>query len=100
MSDEQIRFTVDPSSLDGYLPAKGDAVIAALTARVTSVNVALQAKTAGHKLQGNPTQNDGSKITGGVQGGGGPAFYLKFLEDGTAGPYTIVPKDPKGVLAF
>ena len=115
MSDEQIRFRVDPSALDGYLPAKGDAVIAALTARVTSVNAALQAKIAGDKLQGNPikshtdklagsvrtipTQNDGSKISGGVEAGGGPAFYAKFLEDGSA-PHVIRPKDPKGVLAF
>lgn len=116
MSGEQIRFKVDSSSVEGYLPEKGDAVIAALVERTTIINNALQTKIAGVKLQGNPikshtnklagsvrvipTQNDGEKISGGVQAGGGPAFYAKFLEDGTQGPYTILPKDPKGALAF
>jgi hypothetical protein len=114
MSDEQIRFTVDPSQMDGYLANKGDAIIAALTLRTTAVNIALQAKIQGklegqllkshtHKLAGSvrtiPTVSDGSKISGGVQAGGGPAFYAKYLEDGSQ-PHIIRPKDPKGVLAF
>lgn len=114
MSGEQIRFSVDPSSIDGYLPAKGDAVVAALVERTTAVNHALQQKILGkvdggilkthtHKLAGSvrviPTKNDGSKISGGVQAGGGPALYAKFLEDGSKA-HVIMPKDPKGVLAF
>lgn len=115
MSDEQIRIRIDPTAVDGYLPAKGDAIIAALTIRTTAIHVALQAKIAGEKLQGQllkshtnklagsvrtiPTTNDGEKISGGVQAGGGPAYYAKFLEDGTQ-PHVILPKDAKGVLAF
>lgn len=116
MSDGALRFIVDASGVESYLPAKGDAVIAALVERTTIINTALQAKIAGDKLNGNPiqshthklagsvrvipTRNDGARISGGVQAGGGPAYYAKFLEDGTQGPYTILPRDPKGVLAF
>lgn len=115
MSDEQLRFRVDHSRVEGYFPDKGDAVIAALTERVTSVNIALMNKIKG-KLNGPllkshtaklsnsirpiPTTSDGQKIAGGVQGGGGGAPYGKFLEDGTQGPYTIAPKDPKQALRF
>jgi len=114
MSDELIQWKVDTSAVEGYLPAKGDAVVAALMERTNAVNLKLQAKILGklegdpikshtHKLSGSvrviPTTNDGAKINGGVQAGGGPAFYAKFLEDGTQ-PHVIMPKDPKGVLAF
>jgi hypothetical protein len=112
----QIQFKVDTSGVGNYLPDKTTAIIAALMERTTAINSALQAKIAGVVLQGNPikshtdklagsvrvieTANDGTTISGGVQAGGGPAFYAKFLEDGTQGPYTIQPTDVKGVLAF
>jgi hypothetical protein len=111
---QQIRFNVDTSSIDGFFPAKGGAIVAALMQRTTAINSALQAKIAGDKLQGNPikshtnklagsvrvipTRNDGTKIAGGVQAGGGPAFYAKYLEDGSQ-PHIITVKNAKA-LAF
>jgi HK97 gp10 family phage protein len=120
MADAMIRWTVDTSQVEGYLPAKGNAVVAALMQRVTQVNSRLAEKIVG-KLSGDllkahtgnlrdsvrviETRNDGAKISGGVQAGGknegpsGPPFYAKFLEFGSA-PHVIMPKDPKRALAF
>jgi len=111
----QIQWSVDTGSIGPALEGKQNAIIAALTQRTTAINEALQAKVTGEKLSGQvlqqrtgktiqsvrviPTENDGETITGGVQAGGGPAFYFKFQEEGTA-PYTIEPTDPKGFLAF
>jgi hypothetical protein len=114
MSDGQIKFRVNSSSIQESFPSTGDAIIAALTARVNKVHGDLQKKILGkvdggilktrtHKLSGSvrliPAVISGDKIVGGVQAGGGPALYAKFLEDGSA-PHVIMPKDPKGVLAF
>lgn len=114
--DAQLRFKVDTHPIEDSLAGKGDAVVEALIARTTEINRALEdkikirlsdgstVKTHTGKLANSvrriPTEIDGNKITGGVAAGGGPAYYAKFLEDGTRGPYTILPKDPKGVLAF
>ncbi len=46
-----------------------------------------------------PAAMNGDVIEGGVQAGGGPAFYLKFQEFGTSGPYDIYPSKGKA-LAF
>lgn len=93
-----IEFSVDTSSIGPMLDGKADSIIAALTQRTTAISEALQAKVVGDKLSGQvlnqrtgklaqsvrvtDTENDGSTITGGVQAGGGPAFYGKYHEDG------------------
>jgi hypothetical protein len=111
-----IRFTVDASTVGPYTRRQYLAIVEALTNRLNAINIALQSKIVGEKLEGqvlqshthklassvrvNQVQNDGTILSGGVQAGGGPAFYAKFQEEGTQGPYTIAPKDPGGVLAF
>ena len=46
-----------------------------------------------------PASQDGSTISGTVQAGGGVAYYAKFQEMGTQGPYPIAPKNAQA-LAF
>ena len=114
MSSPIVRFTVDATGATAKYAGKTEAIRAALTERTTAINLALTAKIEGrlegellkshtHKLAGSvraiPTTSNATQIAGGVQAGGGPAFYAKFLEDGSA-PHVIMPKDPKGVLAF
>lgn len=111
-----VSYTVDTSGVEALLESKTGAVVAALEARVQAIDEMLQAKITGEKLSGQllqqrtgkligsvrtlPVTNDGATIEGGVQAGGGPAYYARFQNYGTAGPYEILPKDPKGVLAF
>jgi hypothetical protein len=94
----QIQFTVDASSVIGNLQDKQLAITAALMERTTAINSALQAKIAGQKLQGEvlkshtgklagsvrvvETTLSGETISGGVQAGGGPAWYGKLHEYG------------------
>lgn len=113
--DGSLRFKVDSRAAEEHFGLREDVIVAALVERTTAINTALKDKIAG-KLNGPllkshsgklmnsirtaPTRIDGNKIKGGVLGGGGVAPYGRFLEDGTHGPYTILPKDPKSVLAF
>ena len=92
-----VEFKVDTSSVEGYLPEKGDAVIAALMAKSNQIGAMLQMKVLG-KLEGDPIKshthklarsvlaneatNDGETITQITQAGGGPAFYGKYHEYG------------------
>jgi hypothetical protein len=94
----QIQFKVDASGVSGSLEDKSLAITAALMERTTMVTKALQAKIAGQKLQGEvlkshtdklagsvrviETTLSGETISGGVQAGGGPAFYGKYHEYG------------------
>lgn len=111
-----VSYTVDSGAVQAALEGKANQIIAALVQRTQAIDEALQAKITGQKLSGQvlnqrtgktinsirtlPVTNDGATIEGGVQGGGGPAYYFKFQNYGTAGPYEIRPLDPKGVLAF
>lgn len=111
-----VSYTVDTSGAEEEFRSRADRIIAALIARTQAIDEALQAKIAGEKLSGQllqqrtgkligsvrtiPVVNTGAEIIGGVQAGGGPAYYAKFQNYGTAGPYEIKPLDPKGVLAF
>jgi hypothetical protein len=114
--DSLINLSIDPSAVLAELEARATRIGAALANRLTAINEALAAKIQGEKLSGQvlkqrsgkligsvrtlPTAAGGSVISGGVAAGGGPAYYGYFQNYGTKGPYTIVPKDPKGVLAF
>lgn len=111
-----VSYTVDTSGAEDEFRGRADRIIAALIARTQAIDEALQAKITGEKLSGQllqqrtgkligsvrtmPVINTGAEIIGGVQAGGGPAYYAKFQNYGTAGPYVIKPLDPKGVLAF
>lgn len=111
-----VSYTVDTSGAEEEFRSRADRIIAALIARTQAIDEALQAKITGEKLSGQllqqrtgkligsvrtmPVINTGAEIIGGVQAGGGPAYYAKFQNYGTDGPYEIKPLDPKGVLAF
>lgn len=111
-----VSYTVDTGAVQAALEGKANQIIAAIVQRTQAISEALQAKITGEKLSGQllkqrtgkligsvrtlTVTNDGTTIEGGVQAGGGPAYYAKFQNYGTAGPYEIKPIDPKGVLAF
>jgi hypothetical protein len=111
-----VSFTVDTSGVEAALQGRADRIINSLVRRTTAIDESLQAKITGEKLSGQvlhqrtgkligsvrtiPVTNDGATIAGGVQAGGGPAYYAVYQNYGTAGPYEIRPIDPKGVLVF
>ena len=50
-------------------------------------------------VQATGTTTEGAKVTGGIEPGGGPAFYAVFFEKGGKGQYPIFPRVKKA-LAF
>jgi hypothetical protein len=108
-----LSFQVDASGFPAYTANKLDQLYAALTVKLDNLNAELQRRVV-ENLQGNilqqrtgkaarsveaiPAARSGDIIEGGVQAGGGPAFYLKFQEEGTSGPYVIEAKGK--ALAF
>jgi hypothetical protein len=96
------------------LRAKGPQIIQAVTRKMDELMLWLQAKIVGEKLQGQVLQHrtgklaasiraipatvEGTSVVGAVEGAGGPAFYGRFLEEGSA-PHEIVPVN-KAALAF
>ena len=50
-------------------------------------------------VQATPTVTNGAIVTGGVEAGGGPAFYAIYFEKGGVKDYPILPKVKKA-LAF
>ena len=50
-------------------------------------------------VQATPTVTEGAKVIGGIEAGGGPAFFGIFFEKGGKGPYPIIPRVKKA-LAF
>jgi len=111
-----VSFTVDTSGVQAALQGRADRIIQSLIRRTTAIDEALQAKITGEKLEGQvlqhrsgkligsvrtiPVVNTGAEIIGGVQAGGGPAYYAEYQNYGRTGPWEIKPRDPKGVLAF
>lgn len=93
-----IRFSADASLVGPFLEEKYSTIVLALTNKLNAINYALQSKIVDTKLSGqvlehrsgklagsirvNEATNDGTTIQGGVQGGGGPAFYGKYHEYG------------------
>jgi hypothetical protein len=47
--------------------------------------------TLSDSIRAIPAVIEGSKVTGHVEGAGGPAFYGRFFEEGGKGPYEIRP---------
>jgi hypothetical protein len=96
------------------LRANSDKILAALMDELNSLMLQLQSTIVGEKLHGQvlqqrtgklaasirvvPATLSGTELSASVEGGGGPAYYGKFLEYGTE-PYDIVPVNAKA-LAF
>lgn len=51
-------------------------------------------------IQEVPTTESGMEVEGGVQGGGGVAFYGIYFEEGGKGPYPIKPVNKKALAFF
>jgi hypothetical protein len=106
-------ITGDDALLES-LRAKSDQLIERLRRQVDVSDLIIQqramSKVSGDLLQIRtgklarsivtiPAVVNGDSIDGAVEAGGGPAYYAKFQEDGTAGPYQIVAASGKA-LAF
>ena len=113
-----VHFIVDPSAsgiLAEQINRKRTVLEARISQKLNSINTELQRRIVG-KLTGDVLQNrtgnlarsieaipariEGAVIEGSVQGGGGVAFYGKFQEYGTRGPYTILPKNAQALRFF
>lgn len=110
-----IEFRLEETvNFENYIQQRGDALVIALRDRVNQIDAVLQrsvvANLSGAVLQIRtgkavrsvemiPAELNGDLITGAVQAGGGAAPYLKIQEEGSAGPYEIVPDRAKA-LAF
>ncbi len=102
-----IQFRLDV--LASLLASRKAELYSALEARMNLLDTRLQQRIQSEKLSGQvlhqrsgklkrsieviPAKSNRStgKITGGVRGAGGPAYYGRFHEFGTTEPYTIVP---------
>lgn len=109
----ELVFQIDASGFPGYVESKLDQLNAAFTRKLDELNAELQRRVvanlqgpilqqrtgkAARSVEAIPAHQSGDMIEGSVQAGGGPAFYLKFQEEGTSGPYTITAKGK--ALAF
>ncbi len=111
MASISFEITGEDTLLES-LRAKTDRFTAALIAKVDLLDAILQAKIQA-KLEGPvlqhrtgnlvrsiemiPAKLEGDNIVGAVQGGGGVAFYGRFQEYGTRGPYQIVATNKKAL---
>lgn len=109
----QFSLTGDDAFLSS-LRAKSGQLIEALRKRVDVSDLLIQQrilqKVTGDVLQVRtgkgarsvvtiPATVSANAIEGSVEAGGGPAYYMKFQDQGTAGPYPIAPVNAKA-LAF
>jgi hypothetical protein len=101
----RISFNGSDERLIAALRSKPGAIFRVLTTKLSALMFQLQAKIVTEKLSGQflnrqrgklagsvralPTVQEGSKIIGGIEGGGSTAFYGKFYELESAGgtPY-------------
>ena len=116
MSTPLVQFKVDTSGAEAKFRGKSDEIRDALAERTTAINTALQAKIAGPILHGEvlkshtgklagsirvmPTVVSTDQISGGVQAGGGPAYYAEDLEDGVDHSWVIQAKNGKALAFF
>jgi hypothetical protein len=109
-----IRIDTDGAALASAFQGKAELLEQALANKVNVLNAELQRRIvtalqggvlnqvtgkAARSVEMIPAAISGTSIDGSVQAGGGPAFYLRFQEEGTSGPYEIVPDRAKA-LAF
>jgi phage gpG-like protein len=99
----EITFNGSDQRVITALRTRGPQIVQAIARKLDSLMLQLQAKIAGEKLQGQvlqhrsgklsgsireiPVTNDGTLITGAVEGGGGPAWYGKLHEYGGTFPF-------------
>lgn len=103
--DEDIKF-------EQYAETRVDALKFALRDRVNAIDAELQRRVvanltggvlqirtgkAARSVEIIPAQITGNTIEGAVQAGGGVAPYLRMQEDGTSGPYEIIPDRAKAL---
>ena len=111
MIDIQFRLDVIASQ---YAARKSE-LFTALAARMDELNLRLQQRIQTRKLSGHvlhqrsgklkrsievilaKVRKSEGKITGGVRGAGGPAYYGRFHEFGTEDSYTILPVTKKAL---
>jgi hypothetical protein len=111
----KISFDGTDAQLMTYLRSRMGVVREALRVKMTGLMIMLQAHIVGEKLSGQMLQHRTGKlidsvrlnpdpavaseteVEGGVQAGGGPAWYARPLHDGT-GPYEIVAKNKKALM--
>jgi hypothetical protein len=111
-----LRLIFHADNVPGAFAFKGRLVREALRAEVDKLDEELQSKIVGGPLNGAilkrrtgklagsvrvvPATIGADNIHGQVQAGGGPAFYGRFQEDGTRGPYPIRPRNKKALAFF
>ncbi len=109
----QLSFNGTDVRVISALDRMGPAVLASLARRIDVIDLHLQQHIVTQKLQGQvlhhrtgklassvrivPVHNIGSRLSGGVEAGGGPAWYGRLHEFGGAGAYTIVPVQRKAL---
>lgn len=106
-------FQIAASGFPRYTENKLDQLNAAVMAKLDNLDAELQRRIvanlqgpilnqitgkAARSVEAIPARRAADMIEGSVQAGGGPAFYLKFQEEGTNGPYEIAAKGK--ALAF
>lgn len=110
-----VRFTIDAEEVEVALRSKALRVLEALREKLDSLDEQVaelaREKASGEVLKvrsGNlresiekiPAEIEGDTIIGGVRAGGDKAPYLKFQEEGTRGPYEIVPVNKKALMFY
>jgi hypothetical protein len=113
----QVNLGGSDTRVANYLRTRMAPITESLRRRIDEINIRLQTHIKQDKLMGQvltsrhgdtglagsirvlPTEVKGDVMTGGVQGGGGTAFYGRFHEYGTSDWYIILPKEARA-LAF
>src|SRR5438132_4498213 len=111
----RVTFSGTDAKAAAFLRSRAPAIIQALTVKMNSLAIRLQAKIVGEKLSGQvlahrtgklagsvrviPATAEGGVLRAGVEAGGGPAWYGRIHEYGGQGAYEIVPVNKKA-LAF
>lgn len=113
-----IRVTLNGTDerLQSYLRRRSPFILQYVKKSIDEADLKLQRYIVGQKLQGQvlhqrtgkgassvrviPASTQGNAMVGGVQAGGGPAFYLFFHEHGTESAYKIVPKNRQALAFF
>lgn len=112
----RLSFNDSDRLLIARLNGRGNAIIEALSTKLTALMLRLQQHIVRDKLSGQvlhhrsgklagsivayPAQAEGSLLVGKVEGASGPAFYGQVHEMGGRGAYDIYPKNKKALAFF
>jgi hypothetical protein len=110
-----LTFSGSDQRVAEHITAAGPRIIDSLVAKLNALDAELQAKIVGElsgeilkrhtgiaagSIRALPARSSGGTITGTVQGGGGPAYYLAIQEEGSDHEYPILPKNKKALAFF